>query len=282
MKKSHDELLQDVVDFVGGRLEAVAFRDLINADPAYGDVVNDEGLRHAHWSHSNREPTYVVMMMVHYDDATQVGPIRGYLRDWLEQKGHLTVESPDSKPSVSLPSSAALGPLADAAVEGLAMDLLFTTARPTFGDLYQVVGETHPSFPPSGTFSFDKLAHLGFEQQDDYFGIPSKQENGDDVVVWLYPIFDDEIVQHHAGSFTALRLAFNVLRNTEAGVHTYLNALRALSEGLPVEFYYCTRAKPFAATAGLERVRSDAALIAEHWKSHGIVPGSTAALEVDF
>ena len=75
---------------------------------------------------------------------------------------------------------------------------------------------------------------------------------------------------------------FDVLRNAEAGVHTYLTALGALSEALPFEFYYSTRAMPLAAVAGLERVRSDAALIVEHWKSHGIVPGSTAALEVDY
>ena len=87
VKKSHDELLQDVIDFVEGRLDAAAFRDLINADPAYGDVVNDDGLEPGHWSHLNREPTYVVMMMAHYDDPTQVQPIRGYLRRLARTKG---------------------------------------------------------------------------------------------------------------------------------------------------------------------------------------------------
>src|SRR5687768_1500602 len=96
---------------------------------------------------------------------------------------------------------------------GVSVDILFGTHRPTFGDLFLICGQDHPRFPPSGRFAFDQLADLQFEQVDDYFGVPSLTDDGDDVVVWLYPLVAGEVVDHHPGPFDGIRLDYNVLRN---------------------------------------------------------------------
>lgn len=104
------------------------------------------------------------------------------------------------------------GALEDAAYEGLTVDLIFRGIRPSFGDVFLLVGEQHPEFPSSGNFRFDRLASLGFQQVDDYFGVPAPTDDGDDVQVWLYPVVDGEAVYHHSGPFSAIRLDHCVFR----------------------------------------------------------------------
>lgn len=81
-------------------------------------------------------------------------------------------------------------------------DLMFVGAKPTFGDLFLVCGQTHPSFPPTGQHKFAELADLGFDQVDDYFAIC----RDGDPQVWLYPLVNGRIVEHHAGPYDGVRL----------------------------------------------------------------------------
>ena len=153
--------------------------------------------------------------------------------------------------------------------EGIAVDIAFDAPGPCFGDLFQICGCAHPGFEPSGAYAFGKLVDLQFSQVDDYFGIKSLSEDGDDVVVWLFPLIDGNPVHHHAGPFDAIRLTFNVLRNPSRHVEHFL---------------YCVSS--FGAVAsGVSpdptSIRSDIDAITEYWRSNGIDVGSPEALEVD-
>ncbi|HEX8464555.1 MAG TPA: hypothetical protein VF627_08045, partial [Abditibacterium sp.] len=77
------------------------------------------------------------------------------------------------------------------------IDLLFQHERPAAEDLHMIRGWPVPGRPPSGRFNFDKLSHFGFDQVDDYYGIKSFEDEGTDVVVWLYPLVDGDSVYHH-------------------------------------------------------------------------------------
>jgi hypothetical protein len=90
---------------------------------------------------------------------------------------------------------------------------LFTNPQPMFGDLFPICGDSHPNFPPTGSFEFERLADLQFSQVDDYFGVQANSDEGEDVPIWLYPLVDGEPVHHHPGPFDGVRLEYNVLRN---------------------------------------------------------------------
>lgn len=97
------------------------------------------------------------------------------------------------------------------AFEGIAVELTFAEPRPTFGDLCTICGWEHPRFPPSGRLQLDQLADLGFDQVDDYFGIPNETDVGDDPVVWLYPLVRGEPVFYHEGPFDGIQLDYSSL-----------------------------------------------------------------------
>ena len=81
--------------------------------------------------------------------------------------------------------------------ECLSVDISTGDRRLTFGDLFVIVGETHPGFTPSGRCDLSSLAKLGFQQTDDYFAIRLR----DDEVIWLIP------VEHHQpAALKAIRL----------------------------------------------------------------------------
>lgn len=169
-----------------------------------------------------------------------------------------------------------------AVYEGLSVDLVFNGDGPLLGDLILLSGDEHPTFPPTKRFAFRELAHLGFQQVDDYFGIPSETDEGDDVVVWLFPVVDGETVDHHPGPYSAMRLDYSVLRNPETKLDTFLSCVEELVSHLDVQIVYSTREAGLSLDAALTAIRSDALQIAEHWNSKGISPGSSEALEIDF
>jgi len=170
--------------------------------------------------------------------------------------------------------------LEDAAYEGLSVDLVFSGDGPLFGDLFLLSGDEHPSFSPSGRFPFRELAHLGFQQVDDYFGIPSEADEGDDVVVWLFPVVDGDTVDHHPEPYSAVRLDYSVLRNPVNTLGAFLRCVEVLVSHLDVQLVYSTRDTKLSLAAALAAIKSDALQIVEHWSSEGITPGSSEALEV--
>ncbi len=96
--------------------------------------------------------------------------------------------------------------------EGFNIDFIFNSDKPTFGDLFLIVGFENPNFPPNSD-EFLKMNKLDFSQIDDYFGIKNKSKKGDDIKLWLIPIIDNKEVYHNEGPFDAIRLNYRILRN---------------------------------------------------------------------
>ena len=140
-----------------------------------------------------------------------------------------------------------------------------------------VVGYENPNFPPAGEFPFDQLVALNLTQIDDYFGIRSQMRDGDDVIVWLSPLVDGKVVDHHPGPFGGLRLAYDVLRNPERNIQLFANCIDAFLDKLPVTAY-------FRGTELLDSsVASNSAReIVDYWQAQGIETGSARALALDY
>lgn len=99
----------------------------------------------------------------------------------------------------------------------LCVEVLTGATNPTFGDLFQITGETHPRYAPSGRCDMLPLARLGFEQVDDAFAIRLRDEE----VIWLLP------VEHHQpGTLRALRVELTS-QQKRAG-ERFLQAIEAL------------------------------------------------------
>lgn len=172
--------------------------------------------------------------------------------------------------------------LESAIYEGVDIDLLFEAEQPGFGDLFQICGYDHPKFPASGKFDFSSLSEFGFEQVDDFFGVTSDEDEGDDVVIWLYPLEKGEVVYHHPGPFSGVRLSFNVLRNTTEQGEFFLRVVEQFVQTLPVKAVYRLRSLELGSSPDLPVVRADINQIVEHWRSEDIEPGSSEALQLDY
>lgn len=158
----------------------------------------------------------------------------------------------------------------DQLFEGVSTEIRFSEPGPTFGDLFRITGLTNPNFPPSERYDFGKHAGLGFDQIDDYFGVPSESDEGDDVIVWLYPVVDGEPVHHHPGPFDAVRLAYNVVRNPAETADQFLRCVEALA------------ADGAGTAAGLGELKAEIMAITDYWLSQRVAPGSDEALELDY
>ena len=165
--------------------------------------------------------------------------------------------------------------------EGASIDISFAPWRPMFGDLFLICGDKHPKFPPSGEFEFDSLAHLQFEQVDDYFGIRSLNDEGTDVPIWLYPLVDGEPVYHHPGPFDGVRLNYSILRNPARRADHYLKCVAAFA-GFGAGVFDRNRALDLGSPPDLSGVRVDIDAVVQHWAAQGIEVGSSDALELDF
>ena len=165
--------------------------------------------------------------------------------------------------------------------QGVSVDITFGATQPAFGDLFLICGDHHPLFPPSGAFAFDSLAELQFEQVDDYFGVRSLGEEGDDVPIWLYPLVNGDPVCHHPGPFEGLRLDYNILRNAAALADHYLKCLHSFA-AFGTDVIYRTRNVGLGTPADLSLVRADIKSVVAYWASQDIVVGSSESLLIDF
>lgn len=165
--------------------------------------------------------------------------------------------------------------------DGVRIDIAFGADRPSFGDIFLICGERHPRFPPTTRADFARLADLQFTQVDDYFGVPSLAEGGNDVVVWLFPLVNGAPVHHHAGPFDAVRLEYSILRNPARFSAHFLKCIRELAP-FGVSVLYRNRETELGVPPDLSTVESDIDAVVQHWAAEGIVVGSDDAMEVDF
>ncbi len=165
--------------------------------------------------------------------------------------------------------------------EGVAVDIIFGEPRPVFGDLFLVCGMEHPNFPPSGAIDFSRFEELQITQVDDYFGVRSLSDEGDDVAVWIFPVVDNQSVQHHPGPFDGIRIEYCVLRSPVHQAGHFLKCVEELSRtGVRTEY------RNVALNAGkhvdLDPIREDILRVVSHWSDQGITVGSQEALSIDF
>ena len=117
--------------------------------------------------------------------------------------------------------------------EGIRIDFEFNSDKPTFGDLFLIVGSENPNRPHNSR-EFEKLTDLEFEQVDDYFGIKNSADVGDDVKIWLFPIINGEEVYHNEGPFDAIRLTYVVLRNEHKTAELFEKVFHSINSNLDV------------------------------------------------
>jgi len=165
-------------------------------------------------------------------------------------------------------------------LNGVDVDIVFGEPRPAFGDLHQICGDEHSLFPPEVSLGFEKLVDLQFEQVDDYFGIPSSSKDGDDVIVWLYPIMAGQPVDHHLGPYDAVRLAFNVLRNPGANVELFIRCVQRFAT-LGKSVTYSSRNTDLGIPPNVTTILADIDGIVAHWRAKGVTTGSRKALEIE-
>lgn len=127
--------------------------------------------------------------------------------------------------------------LEELAFEGISIDFKFKNDKPTFGDLFLICGYDNPNFPANSK-EFEKLSELKFEQVDDYFGIRNLTEIGDDVLVWLFPIINDEEVYHNEGPFDAIRIKYMVVRNEKKNSNLIEDIYNSFNENLDVKIFF--------------------------------------------
>ena len=127
--------------------------------------------------------------------------------------------------------------LEELAFEGINIDFRFKNDKPTFGDLFLICGYDNPNFPANSK-EFEKLSELKFEQVDDYFGIRNPTEIGDDVLVWLFPIINDEEVYHNEGPFDAIRINYVVIKNEKAKTKLVEDIYNSFNKHLDVDVYF--------------------------------------------
>ncbi|WP_143305249.1 hypothetical protein [Chitinophaga vietnamensis] len=155
------------------------------------------------------------------------------------------------------------------------IDFRFTKEKPRFGELFLITGEDHPKFPPKNR-AFEQLASLGFEQLDDFFGILNGEEEGDDVLVWLFPMQNGEEVFHNAGPFDSLRLSYSALRNAPVNISLLADCYQQIKDVLNTEvFFEGKKIDNF----GPVQQRADE--IVAHWRSNNVEPGSEASLLIE-
>ncbi len=170
----------------------------------------------------------------------------------------------------------------DAYYEGVNVEFLFEGDKPDFGDLIQICGGSHPHSSPQGLFDFTVLTELGFQQVDDYFGIPSNGNSGDDIVVWLFPLKDGEEAFHNSGPFDGLRLSYNILRNPTSSQPLFERAINEMAKVTSRSPQYVTRCIDLGSPPDLAPLKADIEKIVKYWRDQGIEPGSNDAMEVDF
>ncbi|CAL1516906.1 hypothetical protein [Chitinophaga sp. MM2321] len=147
--------------------------------------------------------------------------------------------------------------------------------KPRFGELFLITGEEHPKFPPRNK-AFEQLAPLGFEQLDDFFGILNGEEEGDDVLIWLFPMINGEEVFHNSGPFDSIRLSYSALRNAPVNISLLNDCFNTLKDMPDVEVFFEENR-----IAAFDPVQKKADEIIAHWRANKIEPGSDQSLLIE-
>lgn len=159
-------------------------------------------------------------------------------------------------------------------LEGVSVDFLFEGVKPEINDLLALSGSSDTNRMIESRMGFDQFKEYKFCQIDDYWGIWSESRHGDEVMIWLFPLIDGEIMDHHSGPYDGLRMSFRVLGNPIERADEFIQVVEHFSRALPVKVQYRM------ATQAIESLKGDIRAIAEYWKDQGIEVGSARAHSV--
>ncbi|PCI45936.1 MAG: hypothetical protein COB51_08315 [Moraxellaceae bacterium] len=151
----------------------------------------------------------------------------------------------------------------------IVVDFTFKEEQPMFGDLFTIVGHGHQSFRTSARFIFHHLEDLYFSQVKEVFGVKSMRKVGDEVMIWMYPLIDGEVVREHEGPFSGMRVSFNLLRNPENISDHFLRIHRAFETQLVTE-----------PSMSIDAVEAEILKIKTFWNDQSIELGSKEALAI--
>lgn len=173
--------------------------------------------------------------------------------------------------------------LKKAVYEGVTVDLLFDGEQPYFEDLFFMLrGDTDPDMPVDEHFNITELVDLGFDQVDDFWGIPTKDYDvGPDVIVWFYPLVDGSAVYHHDGPYTGFRLDYSILRSPTKNIPIFLQSVAAFVQVLNMRAIYRLRETDLGSPPNLTIVENDINEIVAYWREKGIEPGSLEAMRIN-
>lgn len=155
------------------------------------------------------------------------------------------------------------------------IDFNFSDKKPSYGDLYKMVGYENSDYP-SNDDAFLIFSELGIEQADDFFGVKNHNNDGDDIVLWVIPLINDQEVYDNNGPFDGLRLHFNTLRNTPDKVLIVEKVFLAFKTHLNAKIFF--EKKPIDNFLG---VKDYIDLQFDFWRKQGLEPGSDDALMYD-
>lgn len=167
--------------------------------------------------------------------------------------------------------------LEELAFEGIAIDFEFNSKKPTFGDLFLMVGYENPDFPPKNRI-FEKLETLDIEQIDDSFVIRDSSINGADEKLWIHPVVEGKEVFHHPGPFDAIRVSYVVVHNGEKTLKLLENVFNEMVLNLEV-----TPKIKGRRIENFEEIRKIAVKTITYCKEElGVKPGSDEALLLEW
>lgn len=125
------------------------------------------------------------------------------------------------------------------AIQGINLEFIFKSNKPTFGELYLITGSEDPNFPAENR-QFEKLNTLDISFIDyAYYGIKNDNNIGDGVTVWLFPMkngnteYDD-----YEAPFDSMLMEYTVLSNNEKSSDIVKKVFFAFKDNLDVKIMF--------------------------------------------
>lgn len=73
---------------------------------------------------------------------------------------------------------------------------------------------------------------------DDFFGIENTEEEGNDVLIWLFPLIKGEEIHHQEGPFDAIKIHYDLIRNTPEVQFLFEKVFNVLRENLDADIVF--------------------------------------------
>jgi len=125
------------------------------------------------------------------------------------------------------------------ATEGIGIEFIFQSNKPTFGELFLITGSEDPKFPAKN-HQFEKLNSLDISFIDyAYYGIKNDNKIGDGVTIWLFPMKNgDTEYDDYNAPFDSVFMEYTVLSNTEKSSELVKKVFFAFKDNIDVKIVF--------------------------------------------